>query len=93
MTAAPAGAAPTEHRQEQKPAAEEDGGEELVLAVAEARAQHADKPQEGDSGEGPQVERHRNPTRIAPEPWYPLHGAVRDGEAEEQERQHQQQCE
>ena len=76
-----------EHSDEQKSAAEEYGGEEAVLTVADAVTRHTDEPQEGDAGEGNQIERRddRVSPCAVPDPLAGVVGMVRHRAADQHE--------
>ena len=57
-----------QHRQEQQAAPEKYGGEKAILKLGEPVAQHADKPQEGDTGKRHQVQRNRDRSRVGGKP-------------------------
>ena len=49
-----------QHGEEQQPTAQKHGGKEAILKLAQAVAQDADEPQEGDAGERHHVEGKSN---------------------------------
>ncbi len=91
ITAPMMAAAEKQHGEIQQPGAEKHRSEETILLLAEPVAQHADEPQERDTGKRNEVQRKCDLPRIGGEPCARLQRINRNGAAQQREdREHQQ---
>ena len=65
-----------QHRQKQQAAPKKHGGEKTILKLGEPGSQHAEKPQEGDTGKWHQVQRNCDRCCLGGEPGARLSGSA-----------------
>ena len=84
-----------QHADEQQAAAQEHGGEQAILTLADPGPQHPDEPQKGDPGERDEVQGdgHRRPTPGIGQPRPGRFGTGRDRDPEQHQRRDQEHAE